>query len=186
VSYKSELLKHITNDNIVRYGKWYDNALEIAIDIANTNSIPLYKAIAVIAVLSPMNKWVRNVFEATTLITCYVNKIPCACQFATYPQQVNKAYRVMACGSESEAITIIGKGIKTLSFYHNISGNQNDYVTVDTWIVRAAGLECAKGKYPSQPIVKAIGQALKELASEYDCKVAALQAAIWVDIRGLE
>ena len=51
---------------------WYSDAQKAAYHIAVKYDVPVYIVVAVIAALSPNNKWSRNVANAATLIAAYI------------------------------------------------------------------------------------------------------------------
>ena len=52
---------------------WYEQAKREAYHIALKHDVPVYIAVAVIAALSPNNKWSRNLTNADALIGAFVN-----------------------------------------------------------------------------------------------------------------
>ena len=51
---------------------WYPNAQKAAHNIAVKYDVPVYIVVAVIAALSPNNKWSRNVVNADALIGAFI------------------------------------------------------------------------------------------------------------------
>ena len=51
---------------------WYENAQKAAYHIAVKYDVPVYLVVAVIAALSPNNKWSRNVVNADSLIGAFI------------------------------------------------------------------------------------------------------------------
>ncbi|NBT46487.1 MAG: hypothetical protein EBT07_01535 [Actinobacteria bacterium] len=98
---------------------WYPRAHEIAHEVGGGD---VHKGAGVIAALSPMNNWGRNVSEAKELVkTGNVAK-------ALLPANVTKARRI----HEGEDPNEVLGGNKVKSFYHNISDPSNPHhVTID-------------------------------------------------------
>jgi len=177
--YYSNLMQYVDIKTIVAQKDWYINAHKIADDIATLYGIPVFKVVGVIAALSPRNKWYRNIIDTNNLINAVINNLPLP-SIATYGRQVKKAIDIINCHNQAECLHHIGKGLKTLSFYHNIMLDF-DYVTIDIWIARAAGL-C---KYaPSKVEYVEIANTIKLIARELNIQPAIVQAGIWVAVRG--
>ena len=51
---------------------WYSDALKSANLMAIKHGVPVYIAVAVIAALSPNNKWSRNIINADALIGAFI------------------------------------------------------------------------------------------------------------------
>ena len=51
---------------------WYDNAQKAAYLVALKYDVPVYLVVAVIAALSPNNKWTRNIVNADALIGAFI------------------------------------------------------------------------------------------------------------------
>ena len=52
---------------------WYEQRQTAAYHIALKHDVPVYMVVAVIAALSPNNKWARNLVNADALIGAFVN-----------------------------------------------------------------------------------------------------------------
>ena len=82
---------------------WYSDAQRAAYDIAEKYDVPVYIAVAVIAALSPNNKWARNLVNADALI----GAIDVQC--ITTDGQISR-YREENEGSERRHVALIRCG----------------------------------------------------------------------------
>ena len=125
---------------------WYANANKAARALSETYDVPLYCAAGVIAALSPNNKWSRNLADAETLISAYLNGEPVeSVSVCTYHTMRAKAWSVMdlcrdhAAFAEADhapddtgvdEVVRLLKGQKISSFFAGIMGCR-DECTID-------------------------------------------------------
>ena len=116
---------------IVEGREWYDRAFKVAESIGETHGIDTRKSAAVIAALSPSNRWSRNMVDAENLVRAFsiggrdeAENVKCA----TYGKMKDKAIRILE-GNISDIETTL-KGQKITAFYRCIMGSQ-DTVCVD-------------------------------------------------------
>ena len=109
---------------------WYDNAQKAAYRIALKYDVPVYIAVAVIAALSPNNKWSRNLINADALIGAFVNGDGIdAVKVCTYNKMKQKAWDILAARPDYDGAKRMLKGQKITSFFCDIMGEFN--VTID-------------------------------------------------------
>lgn len=111
---------HQASPEFVKGGnEWYDKAQEVAHTIGGGD---VRRGAGVIAALSPLNNWERNVAEAHELIkTGNVAS-------ALLPANVEKARRIHA---GEDPLDVLG-GHKVTNFFHNIHDPSNpEHVTID-------------------------------------------------------
>ena len=109
---------------------WYDNAQKAAYRIALKHDVPVYIAVAVIAALSPNNKWTRNIVNADALIGAFVNGDGIdSVKVSTYHKMKAKAWDILAARPSYNGAKDMLKGQKITSFFCDIMGEFN--VTVD-------------------------------------------------------
>jgi hypothetical protein len=109
--------------------QWYQRASDAAGIIASRYSITADKVAAVIAALSPNNRWERNVTDAEVLCRAYVlggHTVADKVKVSTYGANKIKALRVLA---GELPLNVLG-GLKVRAFYQCITGNLNS-VCVD-------------------------------------------------------
>ena len=107
---------------------WYDQADLACRAIAETYNVEggHQRVAAIIAALSPNNRWDRNVRDAEALIKAYTFGADLdAIKVSTYSKNKNKAIRIL----NGEAIEDVLGGLKVIAFYNCISGG--DDVCVD-------------------------------------------------------
>jgi hypothetical protein len=109
---------------------WYPNAQKAAYDIATRHGIAVYLVVAVIAALSPNNKWSRNVTNAATLIDAFLRGDGIdSVRVSTYNKMKQKAWDILAARPDYEGAKAMLKGQKITSFFMDIMGEFN--VTID-------------------------------------------------------
>lgn len=113
-------------------GQWYPLAKEVAINIGQKYGVTTECAAAVIAALSPNNKWERNCKDAENLIAAYVAggiKQAADVKVCTYGANKAKAL-VILDEAYPQAYDTILNGRKVVAFYHCIMGDLH-HVVID-------------------------------------------------------
>ena len=109
---------------------WYSDAQKAAHDIAVKYDIAVYLAVAVIAALSPNNKWSRNVVNADALIGAFIRGDGLlSVKVSTYHAMKRKAWDILAARPDYDGAKAMLKGQKITSFFMDIMGEFN--VTID-------------------------------------------------------
>ena len=109
---------------------WYSDALKAANQIAIKHGVPVYIAVAVIAALSPNNKWSRNVINADALIGAFIRGDGIdSVKGSTYHKMKAKAWDILAARPDYDTAKKMLKGQKITSFFCDIMGEFN--VTID-------------------------------------------------------
>ena len=109
---------------------WYSNAKQAAHHIAVKHDIPVYIVVAVIAALSPNNKWSRNVANADALIGAFVNGDGIdSVKVSTYHKMKAKAWDILWMFPDYDGAKKMLRGQKITSFFMDIMGEFN--VTID-------------------------------------------------------
>ena len=121
-----------TTAEVVAGERWYSESYVVASRIAKLHDLSTVRVAAVIAALSPNNRWERNIEDAENVITAFVHgndqdvlEVKCC----TY--NVNKLKALAILKSESFDYEAILKGPKTIEFFHCISDNNCDDVCID-------------------------------------------------------
>jgi hypothetical protein len=147
---------------------WYLQAQRFAVEL--TEICPhwtLEVACSVISSFSPRNKWITNKAHAY--------------QFALGKNPKGLKNNLKMANASTRLGFAALKGLKTYNFARAIAGNQNA-VVIDTWMIRAAGLDSTKGV--SKGNYSTLAQAVHAVAKETGWNPIATQAAIWCAIRG--
>ena len=109
---------------------WYANAFEVAKAISMRYDLPggIDTVAAVIAALSPNNRWERNVRDAESLIRVYTmgGELD-ALKVSSYSQNKEKAVRIL----KGEAPLDVLGGNKVRAFYHCIANHSDLSVCID-------------------------------------------------------
>ena len=109
---------------------WYPNAQKAAYHIAVKYDIAVYIVVAVIAALSPNNKWTRNLVNADALIGAFIRGDGIdSVKVSTYNKMKQKAWDILAARPNYEGAKAMLKGRKITSFFLDIMGEFN--VTID-------------------------------------------------------
>ena len=109
---------------------WYSDAQRAAYDIAEKYDVPVYIAVAVIAALSPNNKWARNIVNADALIGAFIRGDGLlSVKVSTYHAMKRKAWDILAARPDYNGAKAMLKGQKITSFFMDIMGEFN--VTID-------------------------------------------------------
>lgn len=142
-------------------------------------------AAAVVSVLSPRNKWDRNKTDAETLVRTALSGGSLQ-DFAvcTFTSNKRKAWDLVLSGGKGFQPEKFFKGLKTRSFYDNISCPDSRCVTIDTWAVRAArDVEERWSGSLTPKQYKALEAEYQEVADYVGLRPMDLQAVVWVGIR---
>ena len=109
---------------------WYEQAKREAYHIAMKHDVPVYITVAVIAALSPNNKWARNLINADALIGAFVNGDGLlSVKVSTYNKMKQKAWDILVARPSYNGAKAMLKGQKITSFFCDIMGEFN--VTID-------------------------------------------------------
>ena len=101
---------------------WYSRASRIANQLAEEYETTVEVTAAVIALLSPNNKWDRNIADAERLIKAWATgEEYSSVKVCTYNANKEKAIRVL----EGESIDEVISGRKVTAFFHCIIGCPN-------------------------------------------------------------
>ena len=109
---------------------WYSDAQNAAHNIAVKYDIAVYIVVAVIAALSPNNKWSRNIVNADALIGAFIRGDGLlSVKVSTYNKMKQKAWDILAARPDYDGAKAMLKGQKITSFFCDIMGEFN--VTID-------------------------------------------------------
>ena len=156
-----------TAADIERAAQWYGDAHSVALELCRIRpEWDVEHASAVIAAFSPRCRWATNVQHAT--------------EFASgiRPRALGNNVRM------ADAATRVGfdalRGAKTNAFARNIAGDV-DAVTIDVWMMRAAGLETDS---PNLTQYAELSIAVARVAKRMRIENSTAQALIWIRFRG--
>jgi hypothetical protein len=148
--------------DVVEGEAWYNNAHTIAYRIAEEFGLPVNTVAAVIAALSPNNKWEGNIIDAENLIKAYSFEIKYP-KVATFSLNKAKAITILERKLSSHSdIEKVLSGNKVIAFYQQIATNAKcDVVTVD-----GHAYNIWNGFYTSLDKVPSISNKLYETVSD--------------------
>jgi hypothetical protein len=162
----SEIVSKATFGQVEQASKWYVDAERIAEKVAENLGTTLEVGASVVSAFSPRERWSVNVARAIAWslgqeVACLKNNL------------------VMANNALTLGFAAL-KGMKTNAFAKAIAGDEQA-VVIDVWMLRAVGIE---KKTPNQSTYNELVNAVKTVAFEYGMTPRAMQALIWIVVRG--
>jgi hypothetical protein len=166
VAIYSGIVKSATFGQVEQASKWYVDAERIAEKVADNLGATLEIGASVVSAFSPRERWSINVARAIAFslgqeVTCLKNNI------------------VMANNALTLGFSALN-GLKTNSFAKAIAGDEQA-VVIDVWMLRAVGIE---KKTPNQTQYWELVEAVKKTAFDFGMTPRAMQALIWIVVRG--
>jgi thermostable 8-oxoguanine DNA glycosylase len=146
--------------------KWYLDAERVAAEVARNLDTTLEVGASIVSAFSPRERWTNNVAKAISF--SLGNHIP------GFKNNMLMANNAIAFGYDAL------KGPKTNAFARAIAGDENA-VVIDVWMLRAVGIE---KKSPTQTQYKEMASAVTKVANEFGMTPRAMQALIWIIVRG--
>lgn len=146
---------------------WYRDAEEVAEEVARNLNDTLEVGASVVSAFSPRERWSTNVAKA---IAYSLGGRPKGLQ-----NNLTMADRALTDGFDAL------RGLKTNAFARAIAGD-TDAVVIDTWMLKAAGMDSNKGINKTQ--YKELSNAVRIVAAEFDITPRTAQALIWIVKRG--
>jgi hypothetical protein len=162
----SGLVKNATFGQVEQASKWYMDAERVAAQVARNLDSTLEVGATVVSAFSPRERWTNNVTKAISF--SLGNSIP------GFKNNMVMANNAIAFGYDAL------KGLKTNAFARAIAGDEQA-VVIDVWMLRAVGIE---KKTPSQSQYNDLANAVKKVAFDYGMTPRAMQALIWIVVRG--
>lgn len=106
---------------------WYGNAYHITVELSLRYNIPIIKTVGIIASLSPMLSWHKNLEYAELFLSGTAwQDMPCL------KQSARKADAIMQSDGTKKSIESILNGQKTTAFFNNILNPLNTaHITID-------------------------------------------------------
>lgn len=162
----NEIASRATYGQIEQASKWYLDAERVAEQVAFNLNTTLEIGASVVSAFSPRERWTNNVEKAVS--------------FSLGKKVVGLSNNLrMAQNALTEGYDAL-KGLKTNAFARAIAGDENA-VVIDVWMLRALGIE---KKSPTQSQYKEMAAAVKEVSAIYGMTPRAMQALIWIIVRG--
>lgn len=171
------------------WGRWYHHAKQDVQELANTYEINFPVMAAVVAVLSPGNKWVANLLAAEKVVQKF--KDPnLEIKINAYPKNVNKALKILETGNIGE-LNLLGfvTGPKVSVFFKSLlnpdtvgAGDEPNDLVLDSHAINIwRGIKRAikQTEKPSIETRQKMVNDYKTVASELGITVQSLQAITW-------
>ncbi len=164
---------------------WYDEAREVSESIAAVTGIDAFTAAAVIAALSPKNKWDRNVHDAWELCKAWARGgEQDTVSVCTFHSNRDKAWRIL--DGEKD---VLASSPKVSAFADTIAyGILSKSIVVDVWHTRACLAKPSEGvvdcqSSPTNAQYRRLEEITLEEAGRIDEFPCEYQATIWSVIR---
>ena len=157
--------------------RWYDEAGQLASDLADGTNWTRQDVAAVIAHLSPRTSWTRNVAGATAMVRS--GDGDAAREVGCIGDNVDRAQSVLD-GWDNPLDTFGVKAHKTRRFYANILGDR-EAVTVDVWALKVAGV--TEQQLNRVGVYDALEHAYQLAARRRGVDPATMQATTWIVAR---
>lgn len=164
--------------------KWYYEVHDHCEMLASKHNVPVIKVAAMMSVLSPQVTFVQNMTSLENYLETGGD-----CTVSTFAKQKVKADNIYALdnATEENLKIIIGKGLKTLSFFENIYRPDTSMaVTVDLWQVRWAKSKrlIRMNDTLTDKRYRLIADSIVRRAKKLGMMPHEYQAVTWVEIRG--
>lgn len=168
---------------------WYKEARLFCYQVSKDYSISFRKVCAILAALSPRNKWARNKSDCIALIEYLTGCSDIQPKIATYGGMIKKATIIFnsRIDTKNHMIKLLN-GQKITAFFLNIYDVQSDFVTVDSWMQLIS-----LGKYipveDRPPLKKSdyklIEIIIRDIAALNKINPPVLQAILWTTCKRL-
>ena len=163
---------------------WYDEAHDVASEIELETGVSVWTAAAVLAALSPSNKWERNILDAQNLCEAWsTGRAPSDVRCCTYNANKDKAWRIL----EGES-SVLDKSPKVWAFAETIKlRNAAACVVIDRWHARACLTRSKRRKVVQESLTLPQYDRVERLTIEEAMKAneapCVYQAIIWCTIK---
>lgn len=165
---------------------WYFELNDYCKTLSELHNIEPIRVAGMLSALSPNCTFAQNIKSLEKVLRTDGN-----CKVSTFGNQKRKALEIFKTDdiSEENIKRILGKGLKTRSFFENIYRPEtSNAVTVDLWMIRYAK------KHNIIPVngvltdkrYRTIEAHIRDLAQKFGVMPHQYQAIAWVDLRGKE
>lgn len=161
-----EIISKATPKDIEQASLWYEQAQEIAHDVANNLDTTLEVGASIVSAFSPREPWATNITKAI------------AFSLGHTPKGLSNNLK-MAQASLVSGFNALN-GAKTNAFARAIAGD-TDAVVIDTWMMKAAKMPTLA---PTKKQYLELSEAVTVVAQEQKITPRTAQALIWILVRG--
>jgi thermostable 8-oxoguanine DNA glycosylase len=162
---------------------WYKDANSFVTEQSLKLNVDRLILSAALADLSPRNEWERNKFDLLTVVDAVKNGI---CQTKVKVCTFNKN-KAKAFDRIKGILPLKETGMKTYSFSKNVGELDSNFVTIDSWHLRACQTRSMTRKNVKETVTakqyKEVAELTLKVAHEYGLKGYEFQAIVWVVIR---
>jgi hypothetical protein len=162
----SQVASKATFGQVEQASKWYLDAERVAHEVAANLNTDLEVGASVVSAFSPRERWTNNVQKAVAFSLGQ--------KVVGLPNNLKMAEKAISLGYDAL------KGQKTNAFARAIAGDEQA-VVIDVWMLRALGIE---KKTPTQTQYVEMARAVKKVATLHGMTPRAMQALIWIVVRG--
>jgi hypothetical protein len=174
-----ECLRSSTEEERLEWSEWYERAHLECKNIASQYGKSYVTVAAMVAVLSPANKWHFNLLDCVTLLEAEREGIdPHGVNVHTYNTNKHKAIRIMR--DEPHGMSTIN-GRKVQPFFAALCGA--DAVVIDRWMLRVCGLNSDVFNLTDRRY-DILSDVVRQFALELGFSAHSLQAMLWCYVRG--
>lgn len=167
-----EIYRDATDEEFEAGLNWYSDANAAIGVMATEVGIPHIRMAGIVAALSPRVRWATNL-DAAIRMARAAKRRKAQPIVAGLPINRNRAWKIARTGDYHRNII----GPKVSAFFRNLIGDM-DAVTIDAWMLNAAGVD-----YANVGNRQAIEFAVRRIAEEADLTPAQVQAIIWTVVR---
>jgi hypothetical protein len=123
------VFEEATPQEVIEGMAWYDEAHQLACDLARRYGVSLDVAAGVLGALSPRCRWERNAVDAAHVVEAYVRGgDPMQVSCSTFTRNKEKAVQILVAGTRHGILS----GEKVNAFADTIEDPDTDAVTVDS------------------------------------------------------
>jgi hypothetical protein len=175
------VFEEATPQEVIEGMAWYDEAHELACDLARRYGVSLDVAAGVLAALSPRSRWERNAVDARNVVEAYVRgRDPMAVPCSTFHRNKERAIEILMAGTRHGILS----GNKVNAFADNIEDPDTDAVTVDShaynaWVGERA-ISNGTGPRVTPKRFRECAADYRKVAELYHIQPHQAQAIIWL------
>lgn len=162
----------LDGENFTAGLEWYQNAHDLAVEMAKEFDVSVEIAAYVIAATSPRSIWSFNVKHARAILA-----------YGERPSGALWTNHFRGEAVRDYGIDCIGNGPKVNAFARNIMGDY-DAVTIDMWAFVAACGDLPEKHLSRVGAYETIADAYRVAAKKFGITPAQMQAVTWIAIRG--
>jgi len=180
ISNITEMYERASDWDIAEGLTWYAEAYRLCDILSKRYDKPIKIVAAIMAALSPRNRWSQNVKDTETILKAVNDDIPVDdIKTGTTNLFRNRAYEI----GMTDNIRLL-KGSKVWSFWKDIVDYRfTDRVTVDVWAYRVAAGDLTAPPKINHKVYNDIERQYQEAADKLGLRPLELQAITWVTAR---